>query len=106
MRLILLSALPFTLAACATPDVMCDVRTDYAWELPEATEGVVTTRWMYGRDAYLPANVYGTTECWATGDERFCLVQMRGKPESYRNFCGMARVRHEEKHTMGAKHER
>lgn len=91
--------------SCATPDVVCDMRTDYAWESPEATEGVVTIRWRYGQDAYLPANVNGNTECWGLGDAKFCLIRMRGKPESFRNVCGMAKQRHEEKHAMGAKHE-
>lgn len=96
----------YGLESCATPDVVCDMRTDYTTEAPEAMEGVVLTRWMYRRDAYLAPGTNGLTECWGPiGDSpRFCLVQMRGTPSSFRNVCGVARVRHEEKHTWGAEH--
>lgn len=105
LALVLIPAIALTLAGCATADVVCDMRTDFAIEAPEAQEGRVTIRWEYGQDAYLPAGVYGTTECFGLGDARFCLIRMRGSAASYRNVCGIARLRHEEKHAMGATHE-
>ena len=89
--------------ACATADVVCDMRTDYATEAPEAQEGKVLIRWKYNAD--LPPNTYGTTECYP-GDPKFCLIRMKGEPSSYHNVCGIARLRHEERHAFGATHER
>lgn len=96
-------------AAMTTPDMVCDIRTDYHIDVPEADEGLVLIKWMYYRDAYLEPGQFGETQCIPPATEhdyRFCIIQMRGGPASYRNVCGLARVHHEEKHAEGAHHEK
>lgn len=101
---VLITGAAVLLNGCATADVVCDMKADYAAETLAAMQGKVLIRWEYNQDAYLPPNVNGTTECFP-GDPRFCLIRMRGNPASFHDICGMAKEVHELHHAFKAQHK-
>ena len=98
-RRLLLAICCFTLAGCATPELMCDMKADFREQTPMQGSGEKTIRWQFG--AEVGTGFYGMTYC----DESICQVDMKGKPPSFSDVCGLARFGHELAHAMNARHE-
>jgi hypothetical protein len=107
-RLLLLSLVAYcaSLIGCASPDVMCGMKVDYATEsLPELS-GKVSLSWRFVPDADLPClpNSYGCANCFDTAAGRACEVKLK-RSASFRDVCSMAKQMHELGHVFGKSHD-
>jgi hypothetical protein len=89
-------------AGCATPNVACSIRGDYATTAKIPAGGAVLLTWGY--DAELPGK-HGDVLC-VDGPPRQCHVRIAGEAPSFNNVCGLAIFAHETLlHGMGAAHD-
>ena len=94
-----LAACCFTMAGCASPEQVCDMKADFREEIPMSGSGEKTIRWQFG--AEVAVGYYGMTYC----DDSVCRVDLKGKPPRFSDVCGLARFGHELAHAMNARHE-
>lgn len=89
-------------AGCATPNVACSMRGDYATTGKIPASGAVLLTWSYA--AELPGK-HGDALC-VDGSPRQCHVRIAGEAPSFNNVCGLAIFAHETLlHGMGAAHD-
>jgi hypothetical protein len=101
-RLLLLAQFLFclSLVACATPQVICDVR-DYQSPVLIPSRGEVRLTWEYRQD--LPQGRYGYAVCDAGGLN--CHVQLKAPAPAWQDVCGLHTYFHELLHALGGRHE-
>ena len=95
------------LAGCATPDVMCNMKIDYAHVTPPARAGKVSLSWNFvpdGEPMPCKATSYGCTECFDTIAGRVCDVHLK-RSAGFDDVCGLAKQMHELNHVLGMMHE-
>jgi hypothetical protein len=94
------------LAGCATPEIICDMKTDYTHVTPPARTGKVSLSWSFVPDQELPckSNSYGCTECFDTVSGRVCDVRLK-RSAGFQDVCGLAKQMHELNHVLGMTHE-
>lgn len=96
VALVLLALIP--LLGCATVDVQCGMRADYADASPVAPAGRVELAWAYQQG--FPDNRYGE----AIVSDRVVVIRMAGEPPTHNDICAMARLGHEVAHGMKGRH--
>lgn len=103
-RLLLASLVLYcaSLIGCATPDVMCQMKTQYGAEVAMAKTGNVRLAWRF--EAEQKPGFYGVADC-TKGDDPLCLLRLKGSPPKFDDVCGLARLGHEVAHALGAMHD-
>jgi hypothetical protein len=100
LSLVLICALLTT--GCATTDVQCGMKIDYASERPIAQQGEVLLRWKVDASRCEPTS-YGCTFCNDRNGMRECDVYLRSDA-SFSDVCGMSKRFHEMKHVFQGGH--
>jgi hypothetical protein len=88
------------LPSCATPDLICNMKIDYAGDAQHssvAPQGNVRLAWRF--NAEQRAGFYGNADCMK-GDDPLCVVRLKGAPPKFSDVCGLARLGHEVAHAM------
>lgn len=98
--LLVLAALAAVLQACATVDVQCDMKADYAKARTAPTHGSMQLKWAFDQTFTNPIQ-WGTRAPVRDG----ALIALKGPPPSFNDVCALARLGHEVNEAMGATHE-
>jgi hypothetical protein len=106
--LLKLTIVMLTVGGCATPDLVCGMRADYAKETPVAPRGHVRLTWRYipkGEWSGCAPNSYGCAPSYIGPDgEEVYTLRLKEAPE-FGDVCKLARFGHEVAHALGARHE-
>jgi hypothetical protein len=88
------------LPSCATPDIICNMKIDYAGDTQHgdvAPQGNVRLAWRF--NAEQRNGSYGNADC-TRGDDPLCIVRLKDAPPKFSDVCGLARLGHEVAHAM------